>query len=302
MKWRKLGLIFRPDGHLPWMQSHATSPFAWPLGGPRFRIYFSSRDGRNRAHLGFIEIDITAPDRILRITEKPVLAPGPLGFFDDHGVYGRCLVEVNGKLHLYYLGWNPGLTPPVFYSSIGLAVSEDGGETFRRHSAAPILERSPVDPWCTLLPFVRYEAGQWRMWYASGLGWREEAGALQSIYHIKYADSADGLSWRRDGRVCIELGPGETNVAHPCVVSDGDGYAMWYSHNAGAGYRIGWATSPDGLVWQRRDGDVGIGVSDEGWDSEMICQPFVFSHAGRRYMLYNGNGYGRDGIGLAVEA
>jgi hypothetical protein len=44
----------------------------------------------------------------------------------------------------------------------------------------------------------------------------------------------------------------------------------------------------------------GIGLSTEGWDSEMIEYPFVFDHNGDRYMLYNGNGYGKTGFGLAV--
>jgi putative glycosyltransferase len=41
-------------------------------------------------------------------------------------------------------------------------------------------------------------------------------------------------------------------------------------------------------------------VSLIGWDSEMIEYPFVFDHAGERYMLYNGNGYGKSGFGLAI--
>jgi hypothetical protein len=32
----------------------------------------------------------------------------------------------------------------------------------------------------------------------------------------------------------------------------------------------------------------------------MIEYSFIFDHAGQRYMLYNGNGYGKTGIGLAV--
>ena len=51
----------------------------------------------------------------------------------------------------------------------------------------------------------------------------------------------------------------------------------------------------------RKDREAGISVSEAGWDSDMVCQPCVFIHRGRRYMLYNGNRYGRDGIGLAVE-
>jgi len=56
------------------------------------------------------------------------------------------------------------------------------------------------------------------------------------------------------------------------------------------------------LRWKRKDREVGIDVSASGWDSEMIEYPFVFDHKGERYMLYNGNGYGKTGIGLAVLA
>ena len=45
---------------------------------------------------------------------------------------------------------------------------------------------------------------------------------------------------------------------------------------------------------------MGMDVSPNGWDSEMICYPYVFDHGRNRYMLYNGNGYGKTGFGLAV--
>ncbi len=77
---------------------------------------------------------------------------------------------------------------------------------------------------------------------------------------------------------------------------------MWFSYRSGSGekYRIGYATSLDGRIWRLALEEVGIDVSSEGWDSEMIEYPFVFDHCGRRYMLYNGNGYGKTGFGLAV--
>ena len=74
---------------------------------------------------------------------------------------------------------------------------------------------------------------------------------------------------------------------------------MWYSHR-GETYRIGYAESEDGLAWQRKDEEAGPDVSGAGWDSEMVEYPFVFDHEGERYMLYNGNGYGKTGVGLAV--
>ena len=76
---------------------------------------------------------------------------------------------------------------------------------------------------------------------------------------------------------------------------------MWYCHRGTDYlYRIGYAVSPDGLSWTRRDAQTGINVSESGWDSELMAYPFVFDHAGNRYMLYAGNGYGRDGMGLAI--
>ena len=48
------------------------------------------------------------------------------------------------------------------------------------------------------------------------------------------------------------------------------------------------------------DETIGMDVSNNGWDSEMVCYPFVFDHKDITYMLYNGNSYGKTGMGLAV--
>ena len=76
---------------------------------------------------------------------------------------------------------------------------------------------------------------------------------------------------------------------------------MWYSfreQKSVQSYRIGYAESIDGLVWDRKDYLMNnFDVSDEGWDNEMICYPFIFEHKKTLYMLYNGNGYGKTGFG-----
>ena len=300
MSWRKLGRVFAPAGERSWMRSHAAVPIALPLDGDVHRVYFSCRDDENRSHLGFVHLRLDPPE-IVEVAAEPALAPGPLGTFDDHGVYGNALVEHEGRLVLYYAGWNPGRREPLFYASIGAAESADGGRTFRRLSAAPLLARSEFDPCFVTSPFVLVEDGRWRMWYASGYRWEEADGELRSYYHVKYAESRDGLEWRRTGHVCIDNRPGERNVVRPCVLRVEDGYEMWYAYDAGSGYRIGFATSPDGLAWTRRDDAAGIDVADDGWDSAMVAYPFVFSAGGRRYLLYSGNDFGRGGFGLAVE-
>jgi hypothetical protein len=78
-------------------------------------------------------------------------------------------------------------------------------------------------------------------------------------------------------------------------------YRMWYSIRSRVEpYRIGYAESADGIVWQRRDAEAGIARSETGWDSEMVCYPCVVDAGDRRYLFYNGNRHGSTGFGCAV--
>jgi hypothetical protein len=281
-----------------WAVSHATVPIAERIGDGRFRLLFSSRDGRGRSHVGSAELDIER-GAVSRYDRNPLLGPGELGAFDDSGAMASCLVRHDESQYLYYIGWSLGVTVP-FYTFVGCALSEDQGQTFTRISRAPILPRSAEDPYITTAPWVLMDGSTWRMWYASGTGWEEtERGPLHR-YHIRYAESENGLEWRREGVVCIDYADEtEYAITRPCIVRDGDTYRMWYCRR-GESYRIGYAESGDGVSWTRKDAEAGIDVSADGWDSEMIEYPFVFDDGGRRYLLYNGNRYGSTGIGWAV--
>jgi len=299
-KWRVLGSPFVPPAQAAWLRTHAALPVA-DGAGTRRRIYFSSRDDLGRARIGWMEVDLTRPSEVLAMGPEPALDLGPLGAFDDHGATSSWLVDHERRKFLYYTGWKLGVTVP-FYLAIGLAVSDDGGGTFRRVSEGPLLGTDGVDPYLTASPCVLIEDGLWRMWYVSGSRWEREGERAKHHYHIRYAESGDGLSWRRTGRVCIDYAsPDEYAIARPSVRKDGGLYRMWYCHR-GARYRIGYAESPDGLRWQRKDDEAGLEPSGQPWDAEMQAYPFVFDEGGRRYMLYNGDGYGRTGIGLAVLA
>lgn len=297
-RWTKKGLIFAPVGDADWLHSHAALPVVDPIESG-YRVYFSSRDTRGRAQVGFFE---TGPkfDGVTRVSERPVIGLGPLGAFDDSGVTTSWIVNHGGKKYHYYSGWSLGVSVP-FYFFIGLAISEDGGESYQRFSPSPILERNEIDPYLTASPCVLVEDGRWRMWYVSGTSWEMKNDRPQHRYHIKYAESVDGIEWKREGVVCIDYASAnEYAISRPCVVRDGDLYRMWYA-SRGDSYRIGYAESNDGVKWTRKDNESGIDVSDSGWDSEMLAYPYVFEHKGASYMLYNGNDYGKSGIGLAVS-
>jgi hypothetical protein len=83
---------------------------------------------------------------------------------------------------------------------------------------------------------------------------------------------------------------------------------MWYCYRGSIdyrtdkqqSYRLGYAESIDGLRWARKDNEVGIDRSETGWDSVMMCYPYIYEHKGRKYLFYNGNGFGESGLGYAV--
>jgi hypothetical protein len=285
-----------PPHLLPWAHSHAALPVPEPLADGRLGILFSSRDVEGRARIGSAQVSLDGASDP-EILADPVLDVGDLGSFDDAGVTSSCVVDHDGRRYLYYSGWSRGVSVP-FYFFAGCAVSDGGA--FVRVSRSPILERNDVDPYLTASPWVIVEDGRWRMWYVSGTGWRLENGQPKHWYHIKYAESDDGLSWTRDGRVCIDYGDQqEYAISRPCVLRDGDRYRMWFAAR-GAAYRLGYAESDDGITWTRRDAEAALLGGVGTWDSEMQEYPAVFDAGGRRHMFYNGNGYGRTGIGHAV--
>jgi hypothetical protein len=297
--WEQRGLLLPAPLPLPWAVSHAALPHVHRSADGGVRLYFSSRDDQGRSHVGRAELRLGGGEPEVEVQPEPILGPGPLGAFDDRGVTTSCLVHEGDRELLYYTGWSLGQTVP-FYLYVGSAVSTDG-DRFERVSPAPILDRNAVDPYLTASPWVLVEDGRWRMWYVSCTGWEPTGGEPRQSYHIKYAESEDGISWQRDGLVCIDYaGPDEYAFSRPCVVRDGDLYRMWFSVR-GAAYRIGYAESSDGLHWDRKDEQAGISSSGD-WDAEMQAYPAVFDDGGRRYLLHNGNDYGRTGIGWAVAS
>jgi hypothetical protein len=311
MEWRKQGCLFAPSENLPqarspgkkWMRSHAALPVADSIGGDDFAVYFSSRDERGRSQIGRldlkIDLDQDTPARVQCVYPDPVIGLGPLGAFDDSGVTSACLVNYDGKKYQYYSGWSLGITVP-FYFYIGLAVSEDSGRTFHKIFPAPVMPRSAVNPYLTASPFVMIEGGIWRMWYVSGVCWKIENGKPKHYYHIRYAESLEGIRWNDLYPVSVDFqSPEEYAIGRPCVRKESGIYRMWYCYR-GQSYRIGYAESMDGISWVRKDEEAGMECSETGWDSQMQAYPWLFRHREALCMLYNGNSYGETGFGLAI--
>jgi hypothetical protein len=269
------------------------------------RVYFGTRGEHNRTATIVLELDQHEVTRIRHVHDTPVLPLGALGCFDDAGAMPSCLIRSGEQTYLYYTGWNTSTTVP-YRNSIGVAVSKDDGITFERPSDGPLLDRTRDEPHFCATPFVMRDGGMWRIWYLSCTEWVLIDGKPEARYLIRHTESHDGIEWRRPGAVAIGYQKPDEAIARPWVIKDAGGYRMWYCYrsireyrsNPRQSYRVGYATSSDGLAWQRRDELVELPPGD-GWDATMTAYPAVFDLGERRYMLYNGNGFGATGFGLA---
>lgn len=181
MKWEKKGLIFKPNKSVEWMTEYAANPVAYHLGGNLYRVYFAGRNNKNQSSVGYFEIDITKPTEVLEISDKPVLSPGELGYFDCDGVYAASILNFKNKLYMYYIAWNRGAPEPMFRASIGLAISEDNGLSFQKYSDAPILDRCDIDPLFVSSPTVVKIGEELIMYYISGVRWYKSKGGCFRI-------------------------------------------------------------------------------------------------------------------------
>lgn len=301
MRWLKIQSVFSPDRNYSWMQSHAANPVAvWQKDGI-YRIYFTCRDEHNKSHIGFADVDFEDNFKIVKLSDEPVIEPGEPGMFDDSGVAMGYYLLIGGIPHIYYLGWNLKVTVP-WLNTIGLAKLNVATGKFEKVSRAPIMDRSHEDPFTISYPSVLFDNDIYKMWYGSNLKWGKQQHEMNHV--IKYAESLDGYNWTRRNSIAVDLvHEGEYALSKPVVIKEGNNYSMWYSYRAKGNiltYRIGYAESLDGITWIRKDSEAGIDVSDSGWDSEMICYPYVFDYKTKKYMLYNGNGYGKTGFGVAI--
>jgi hypothetical protein len=176
--------------------------------------------------------------------------------------------------------------------------------TLTREFSGPVLGRDKNHPLFAAATAFHVSGDRWQTWYNSGVKWERTDQGWRHYYGIHYADSDNGVDWTPYPGLCIPFADEyEYAFGRPSVHFHQGTYYMWFAHRATRlidTYRIGFASSQDGRNWERNDAIAGIDVSPEGWDSEMICYPYVIEHCGIIYMLYNGNGYGRTGFGLAV--
>jgi predicted GH43/DUF377 family glycosyl hydrolase len=310
--WEKLGKIFDPTlySDRPWLKEFAQAP-ATLIFENFVRVYFSCRPGpdsngqyvSNTAYVDFDRKDLT---KIVNVAQKPILELGALGTFDEFGIYPVSVIRRDSDIIAYYGGWTRCESIP-FTVSIGAAISNDNGVSFKKMGNGPLLTSNIVDPLVLSGPKIRKFNDKWYLWYVAGTRWHTHDGRTEAVYKIRVASSFDGLNWKRSGdNIIADKLEQDECQASPDVIYLDNQYHMFFCYKYGLdfrnntrGYRIGYAVSSDLIHWSRNDELCGIDISETGWDDQSIAYPHVFELDNNIYMLYLGNQVGRFGFGLA---
>jgi predicted GH43/DUF377 family glycosyl hydrolase len=316
LSWQKYGLVFKPAEYTgqspnrPWLSQFAQGPSTL-IFDDFVRVYFSCRplpdvNGQYVSYSSYVDLDRHNLTKIIAVANEPILALGARGCFDEFGVYPVSVIRHHEKILAYYGGWTRCVSVP-FNVSIGCAISLDNGNSFERMGTGPILPYSPDEPFILSGPKIRKFGDIFFLYYIAGSEWISHAGKAEPIYRIRLAISDDGLNWKKLNRDLISVRIEDKECqASPDVIYHNGMYHMFFCYRKSVnyrgregGYRIGYAHSVNGMDWVRNDDHAGIGISSEGWDSEMVAYPHVFECDGSVYMFYLGNAVGRDGFGMA---
>lgn len=296
MKWKKFGQLYFCSPIDDYLKTHASNPLPVILKDDVYRVFFSGRDKDNKSSIGYVDIDILT-QKVIKSCHSVIFKHGGSNSFYSHGVSIGNLYSVGKKEYIQFMAWKISKNNH-WRGDIGRLRVENKSELYIDPETV-FIGTDEEDQISLSYSWVMFDEGVYKMWYGSTISWGSSNGEM--IHVIKYAVSPDGKIWEKKGvAIPFEVGVAQA-FSRPTVVRDKDGYHMWFSYRSGDGtkYRIGYAFSLNGIDWKRKN-DSGIDISESGWDSEMICYPFVFDHKGKRYMLYNGNDYGKTGFGLAV--
>ncbi|MBI3005477.1 MAG: T9SS type A sorting domain-containing protein [Ignavibacteriales bacterium] len=240
----------------------------------------------------------TSPNGITwtKHSNNPVLSYGPALWDGSVASHGYVLHTASGY-KMWYFGEQSSVR------RIGYASSENG-ITWTKYVNNPLLDVGPPGSWderALIYPSVLGpdSVGAYKMWF-----YGFNAAGTQ---RIGYAIATNESTWtKHPGNPVLNVS-GSWDAVHagyPRVIYDGGTYKMWYSGSAsGSAFRsIGYATSPDGIIWTKWPQNPVFQSGQAGsWDAVRVHAGEVMSDGNLFRMWYWGYDGANFRTGYAVS-
>lgn len=297
MVFEKKGLICNKEIiSLDWYKKNVMCPVPYLRESGELRVYVAFCDEDNKGRIGYIDVNPENPSEIISYSKKPVLDIGMPGMFDDSGVLPNSLVKVDGKIYMYYSGFQRHINIP-YASLLGVCVSDDDGESFIRGRCTPVLDRTENELFIRTGAYVDYDSlnKKYTLYYASGKEWFKLNDKLEPVYSLKTIQSDNPLIFDGEGKNLMELINDEYGLTIPQII---DNYLLFSSRSKKNGYRLKLASNSEGK-YVRSNEEIILNGCEDSWDREMQCFGKVYKYNEEEYLFYCGNHYGIGGLGWA---
>ena len=301
-KWVKKGLIYKPTNEQVWWKNHAMAPAPILYDEQTIRVYIGAWDVNGISRITYIDVSKDNPSQVKKIADSYVLDIGEDGCFDDNGVFpAHAYKHPDGRVFLYYTGFQKLYKIP-FSNFSGLAISYDNGNTFKRVSKAPVMDRADEGLYTRAGTSVIFEDGIFKSCYSVGSGWYNIAGKDRPVYEVNYIESSNGIDFPKTGKTIVKVDLNkEHGLGRPQIVKLLGKTMVFYTRRTlDFKYFIGCAIKK-GDVWVRYDDwleTIKHGLPGE-FDNQMVYFPAVIDTGNKIFLFYVGNGYGNDGFGYA---
>lgn len=136
------------------------------------------------------------------------------------------------------------------------------------------------------------EKGLFRMWFS----WRTKKS-------IAYTESSDGIHWSEPVLCLTPAGDWEEKLNRPGVLFHEGKYHMWYTGQTKKNSHLGYATSTDGIHWERVQSTF-VFAPENAWEKTSVMCPHVLWNSEQRQfcMWYSaGEQYEPNAIGYATS-
>lgn len=301
--WERYGLIFNTKLEMPfkWSLNSALTPTPLVIEEQNIvRVFCGFRDAKGISRIGYVDLDIDNPKKVIDKCTNPCLDIGERGEFDDNGLILGDVIKIQSNYYMFYVGFQL-VNNVKFFAFSGLATSEDG-KKFVRKMKTPFFDRTQNARFINAIHSVRFEDGIWKIWHAMGDSWHQKDGIDYPGYEIFYSESKnlEPTSFSKPKKV-IQLENDEYRIGRPSVSKINNNYAMIYTKGYinSSLYNAGIAISQDGQNWSRNDKDFGLQPSKNSYENMHLCYPRIFNIRDSIYAVYNGNNMGVDGFCLA---
>jgi hypothetical protein len=302
MEWQKLGQVWRSSDCLSWGIGGTLTPTPFLMGDGVIRVYCGIRDGKGVARIGFFDVLENRPNKVINFSSHPILDIGVPGAFDDNGMLLGDLIRVGDEVRMYYVGFQLAIKTK-FLAFGGVAISKDNGNSFKRYTNAPIIDRDSSGLFIRAIHgILKTNDSKFQAWFSEGAGWEIINQKPYPQYSIATISSPDGLTFPPDKGTKIEIErAGEYRIGRSRVFSfNKDDHIMTFTYGKANGeYASGYASSSDLKDWVRRD-DWGLNPGPDEFDSFHLAYPALIKTTdGTILCFYNGNDMGIGGIGVA---